>query len=148
MNSNDNIVQTVQRVLESWAMMFVEPVESSLSCFNPEQPLFISQVNYQGPTSGSFWVIVQEPFIKALTANLLDDGDEDDGTLIIDGAKELANLISGNLLTELFGIEKAYALEAPTVSITETSSVNIAKLPYLTCFKADDCPVALSFSLE
>jgi hypothetical protein len=128
-------------------MMMVEPNSAGLKSFDSTQPVVISSVNYSGPTKGSFFVLAQEPFLKALAANLLDGDDAEDSTFLIDGAKEVANLLSGNLLTELFGTERAYALDAPSISTCDISSLHDEALPHLICFTADECPIALYYTL-
>jgi CheY-specific phosphatase CheX len=89
--------------------------------------------------------MVQEPFMRALLSNLLDT-DEQSERMLVDGAKELCNLLSGNLLTELFGNEKAFSLQAPIVTVSDVSTASKTSWPHLLCFEADQCPLALSFA--
>ena len=137
------------RLLEEWGMMIVEPADSSISQFNPESPFYVSTIKFKGAVNGEYQILAQKDFAESLVSNLLGESiEEDDDTSAADALREMANVLSGNLLTTCYGKDTVFELTSPEVhSISLDQAKQFFKKP-IFCYRGDESPVAISFSLD
>ena len=145
---NEAVNRTIVRVLEDWAMMMLDPLESSPRLYAGDDAVYMGSAEFHGPVNGRYFVICKLPFMTALAANLLGaeetPGDED----CSDALREMVNVLSGNLLTESYGVDCAFKLTAPLVQqVKPVELEELFKRPVFS-FAADGEPVSIGFALE
>lgn len=137
------------KLLEDWGLMLVEPADSSFKTFKPDQNFYLASIRFKGAVNGEYQVLTQSEFAKTLVANLLGDevsSEVDSSTK--DALCEMANVMSGNLLTTCYGEDTVFELSSPTVSeLTSSEAQKFFSKP-IFCYLADDCPVGFSFALD
>lgn len=143
----EDIAQVLNRVLEDWAMMMVEPAEEEgpQELFQDDEPCYVATLAFKGVVSGSYSAVCQREFADNLTANLV--GDEVGEDEFKDALKELINVVSGNLLTAKWGEDTVFELSSPKVD--ELSKEEALKVlchhPFF--LKGDDAPIAFTFNV-
>lgn len=137
------------RLLEDWGLMIVEPADSSFKTFNQESDFYLASIKFKGAVNGEYQVLTQSEFANALVSNLLgEDLTDDVESASRDALCEMANVMSGNLLTTCYGEETVFELTSPTVKeLSKDEAKEFFKKPVF-CYLADDCPVGFSFSLD
>lgn len=105
---------TIVRILEDWGLFMVE-VPATPPVFRPEEPLLVSSIRFRGPIQGEFRFLCQRPFAEALSSNLLGSDSPVDERVLADALREMANVMSGNLLTSSFGEDAVFDLSSPEV---------------------------------
>ena len=145
---NAEIEQTAVRILEDWALMLVEPIDKEEQVFAADEPYLVTQVKFKGPFDGTYSFVCQRGFARALTGNLIGDEADFSESNHEDALRELANVLSGNLLTNTFGEDLVFGLTSPEYSErTELELgplLNGAKFVY----RGDDEPIAIMFKLN
>lgn len=149
MNPKDVIKIAIPRLLGDWAMMLAEPVDSNPTILDSNEPVILASVKFNGPFSGTFLVGSQRSFLHVLSDNLIGESEIDSKeSQMIDTIKELSNVLTGNLLTELYGADVAFALESPRVRCLDVGEMATTFNERTTCFEADGCPFIFQFKLE
>jgi hypothetical protein len=139
------------RIIEDWGLMCVdEAIECNglAPCFDTNKVFFVASVRFKGPFKGAYTVACQDSFAKALVLNLLGTEGSSNVDEMEDGVREFANVLAGNIITQCYGEDTVFALEAPQV--TRMSAAETEKLfgrIGFTCI-ADGEPVAVTFSFE
>lgn len=136
------------KVLEDWAMMLVDPGDDTTDELLAASVLMQSSVSFHGAQSGKVLIVAPSTFLLQLSENLL--GDEERESLGCsaeeDGFKELANVLTGNFLTEAFGDTVVFDLMSPEVSPIEMQSFSeLTKGNDTIAFLADDLPISITF---
>lgn len=150
--SNDHPLLTVSvRVLEDWAMMLPDQVGADDCPFDLEKPIYMAWVDVKGLIEGALSIVTQRNFINALSHNLL-GADADEETSPSDGEdalREMVNVLAGNYFTEAYGDGVVFDLVNPNVNeIPPSELARIAARKVKYYFVADDCPVAVTFSVR
>lgn len=150
MNREAHVLEKVAvTVLEKWAMMMVDPTDSSTSIFEIDQPLYRSSIRVDGPFHGEISIVAQKPFLDALTNNLLGDCASASEEVAQDAFREMGNVLAGNFITEAYGNDVAFDVLNPQVSeINETELQTILSVPQVYYFAADDSPVVIAFCIK
>ena len=107
----------LSRVLEQVAFVFPEPMTES-DKIDPAAESFIEiSLRYWGASSGRVALILPASLSRQFSAGMLGlDPDTDDTTdSQTDAAKEIGNIVTGQVLTELFGSRAIYNMAAPEV---------------------------------
>lgn len=105
------IYQVVVSTFEELGFMFpLEEEEEAAPKTTGIGKIMIS-VEFNGPTSGSVLLEMQEGVAEELAENMLCD--EVNESMILDVAGEAGNVICGNLLPMIYGESAVYNLEAP-----------------------------------
>lgn len=139
------------KVLEDWALMLVDEIpEVSPEIFDKEKPVYMSWINLSGVIDGAVSIVTQENFMKILAGNLLGNIEEEPHMEDLrDAFKEMGNVLAGNFITEAYGEDVVFDLLNPNVSeISFTDLERFAKRNVVFGFMADDCPVAMTFSIK
>ena len=111
------LYRVAEEVLASLAFMLpVPPEETSQQGDEQRSPTCAASVGFTGDASGSVMLAAWEEMLPQLAANMLGlpEGDpEATPDQQQDALMELANVICGNLLTEIWGPEAACTLSPP-----------------------------------
>ena len=152
LEDNDHPLLTVTvRVLEDWAMMLPEQVEPEACPFDVTQPIYMAWVDVRGLINGALSIVTQKNFMDALACNLLGREPEEatDQSEEIDALSEMVNVLAGNYFTEAYGEGVVFDLINPNVNqIPPSELARIANRKIKYYFVADDCPVAVTFSVK
>lgn len=145
----EDMNQVAVRILEDWAMMLVEPMEGDWhDAFPKDAKFIIGQLKFRGVVSGSYCVVCQENFAKALARNLLGSDEELPESQLNDGICEMVNVFSGNLLTSAYGEDPVFDLTSPISFKANWAQVEEALSGYALCYLADGEPVVVGFLPE
>ena len=88
------------------------------------------QVTFSGPSEGGLLVIISTAALPELTANMLglDDGVAPPEDHQKDALREALNVICGNLLPRLGGVEAVFDIQAPEILGAETARTQLEKI--------------------
>ena len=117
-NELDKVLYRVaEEVLASLAFMLpVPPEETSQQGDEQRWRTWVASVAFTGQANGSVMLVAREEMLPQLAANMLglpEGSEEASADQQHDALTELANVICGNLLTEMWGPEAAYTLSPP-----------------------------------
>ena len=117
------LAQTVKRVFEDAAFVFLSPAESGVP---PAATLMTARLAFAAVDArGALSLTATPGFANLLARNMLglDDGAEISESSRVDALGEAVNLVAGKVLREWLGAEARYVLAAPVVGVgTPTSS--------------------------
>lgn len=135
-------------VLEDWAMMMVEPLAPGTCSFLGDDQCRIVEVDIVGPKNALLSIACQPKFLLNVARNVLghDDDEEVPDEVLCDALKELANVVAGNFVTELYGKDDAYRLLGFRISEDEPRNVCDAFGEYAVSVFGDDEPVLITFT--
>ncbi len=105
----------VGRMLEDAAFIFAEPPEIAPPPFSGT--VIEAWLSFSGREEGELWIAADEQLAAELAANLLGE-DAGDPTVAARGAEalgELANVLAGSLVVELYGDEVPCRLGVPAI---------------------------------
>ena len=138
-------------MLADWAMMLVEEVEEGDEpSFDPDATFYTASAKYSGVFDGELIVVCQQAFSDILVQNVLglSPDEEVSDADRKDALQELANVVSGNLLTEAFGTEAVFDL--PDYLVGECSFEKVKEYLGDDClsYLADDEPVTFRLEID
>ncbi|MCP4633798.1 MAG: chemotaxis protein CheX [candidate division Zixibacteria bacterium] len=145
------ISEVVCEILQSTAFIFPEPADLSDGIAFDENEFLLAHLTFNGYREGEVSFITTTGLLVELAANLL--GEDEENSIseekYSDAAKEILNIISGQILTTLFGEREVFNLTPPevrTIKGEELFSI-LEESPY--CFSiADDNPIITTFALK
>ena len=147
----DVINETVSAVLEQTAFMFPEPADMDSGVPFEDFEYVLVTLNFSGDKSGGTKMLLPIDFCAELSANLLgeDIGDVDPEENNFDSARELLNIVSGQLLVNLFGEEALFSLTDLAVKKIESESYfKMIEGTEYHCCMVDDYPVITIITLQ
>ncbi|MEM1355080.1 MAG: chemotaxis protein CheX [Planctomycetota bacterium] len=143
------IQEVVPEVLEQLAFVFADPAEADELPGGLEQG-FAVRVKINGAATGSLTVVSGRDICAELAANLTGDDPEDVEPESAEMAlMELANVLCGQLLTRVAGVEPVFDLEAPTALDSPPEQWQaLHDNEWTVAFLADDCPFLVLLELS
>lgn len=147
----DIINETVSGVLEQTAFMFPEPVDMASGVSFEDFEYVLVKLNYSGYKDGTVQMIIPVDFCAELSANLLGEeiGDVDPEENNFDSAKELLNIVSGQLLVDLYGNEALFSLiDLEVKKLEKDEFFSIIEDCEYHCCMVDDYPVITIFTSQ
>lgn len=138
-------------VLEETAFIFSDELEEE-----DRQEVNVNQwapngyvVNFTGEHAGSIHFWGDKDFAKLIAVNMLGYSEDEEipDKVIDDSLKELTNVLTGNMLTSLFGEEPLFDLSVPEKISHDTIDQDINK-PSSVWLNADEHTVLISLSVE
>ena len=140
--------QLIPEVLEQHAFVFTDIVDHDEAlASNPGGSAISAEVEFRnGAQKGYCRLIAPVELCVSIAANVL--GCEPDDEMAINAAadafKEVANVCTGHVLTQVFGIETTFDILAPYVSnLNEDQWQEALEQPDQLYYLADDFPVLL-----
>lgn len=150
---NDIITESVVDIFEKVAFLFPVPVEESddISAEECTQNICLG-IRFTGYANGDFIISLPKELTKEISANMLgiDEDDPDVEQKSIDAAKEILNIVCGNMLPKVYGDEPVFHLSAPykienmEEKISENGSDNHTKIQ----LDVDDNIVTVAFTAD
>ena len=112
---DEQLYRVSTETIESLALMFLVD-EDEAAIIDPDEAT-IAQVDFAGPFGGSVLLRVTEDLLPELAANMLGRPGEQDVSVEHqhDALKELANVICGNILPEVGGVEAVFNVSSPAI---------------------------------
>lgn len=138
------------RVLEQTAFMFPEPAEINDGFSFGECEMINATVKFDGEENGMISLIIPYELCRELSSNMLgediDKTDSDEREM--DAAREVVNMIAGQVLTDLYGETAVFNLRPPeTVRLSSDDFHEVIEKRDYACSIADDHPIITIFSL-
>lgn len=96
-------------------LSFMLPMPDDGEKHTPPAVEIVAAVRFRGPFSGRLLVGAPRAFLPPLAANMLGEDDVESEVQQLDALAEVANVICGNLLPALAGVEAVFDFEAPQV---------------------------------
>jgi chemotaxis protein CheY-P-specific phosphatase CheC len=131
-------------VLEQTAFLFPETVDLNDGVSFDEHEMVWASINYSGDREGEVTLIIPMALCQELSTNLLGEDAEnnDEKDKAIDAAKEILNIITGQLLTRMYGERALFNLSAPQIKdfVQEEFFGTLEQKDYI-CNMVDDYPV-------
>lgn len=148
-SKHDALREVIGRVLEQAAFVFTAD-DIDLSGFSPEKsPLIDVTVRFSGGHSGVLQLILPLSLCEEFAVNML--GTEP-GELLsrdsqVDAGMEVANMVAGQLMTQVYGTEAIINLSAPSAVEMPSASFfpHLASREYVCCM-VDERPVIAVFT--
>jgi CheY-specific phosphatase CheX len=113
-DAQETLERVIVDVLERFAFMFAETCEESRDAVDGG---YAVELTFSGPDCGSLRIAANDVMCRELAVNVLgaDDVDELDPSAPGDALKELANIVLGQLVADLFGEKAVFGLSIPTL---------------------------------
>jgi len=150
-NIKEILSETVCRVMEQTAFVFPEPIDLSDGIGFDDYDMLAVNLSFNGDSEGDMSFMVPMELCTEIAANLL--GEEDEASIsddsCQDSAKEMLNIIVGQLLTKLYGEKAIFNLTPPEVRPLTKDELfaEVDDKPY-ACFMADDYPIIITFQAK
>ena len=147
------ITESVVDIFEKAAFLFPIPIEETEEgCSDEDGQMICIGITFNGPSNGEFIISLPKELTKEISANMLgiDEDDPDVEQKSIDAAKEILNIVCGNILPKIYGEEPIFYLSAPYIlerledGINETKNYDITKIQ----MDVDDNIVTFIFAVE
>ncbi len=144
-DAQETLKRVVVDVLERFAFMFAESCEDHPDA---SDDWYVVELTFRGPDCGVLRIAANDVMCQELAVNVLgtDDVDELEPSAPGDALKELANIVLGQVVADLFGDEAVFALSIPTLLTTVDNSTlrdEVASIALLV----DDEPLIASLAI-
>lgn len=150
-NNKDLINSTVCNVLEHTAFLFPEVADLSEGIEFEDFDFVRVRLNISGDEDGEVMMMAPAEFCLELSANMLGEDIKKDESVEkhMDALKEALNIITGQLLTEIYGEKAVFDLSAPEAEVIEKEAFFelISKHDY-SLVMSDEFPVITIFSVK
>lgn len=136
-------------VLEHAAFMFPEPADMSDGLPLGEFEMVAVTISFRGKKRGTLEMIAPVDFCEELASNMLgeDISETRSENKHHDAAKEIVNMIAGQLLLELYGKDALFNLAAPQIrQISKEELFAVIDQKEYACSLVDDYPVIVIFT--
>jgi chemotaxis protein CheY-P-specific phosphatase CheC len=150
-NFKDTLGEIVGKVFEQTAFLFPEPADLLDGISFDDFELILVNLQFAGAREGEVRLIIPLELCRELTANLLgeDMGDIDERDKSIDAAKEILNIITGQLLTEIYGQKAVFDLKSPQVQeLTREELFSSLEGKDYICRTIDDYPIIATLTVN
>jgi CheY-specific phosphatase CheX len=142
--------EVISAVMEQTAFMFPEPAGLEDGFTFDELEVVVVTLRFSGDREGEMSLVFPVELCHELAANILGEekADEISRDQCADAAKEMLNIITGQMLTRLFGDGALFNLSAP-VCIDPAQEEFFAALEErdFACFRIDTYPVIATFMI-
>jgi CheY-specific phosphatase CheX len=133
---------TAAAVLENAAFLFVDddPVDIR------EHSYIGGAIKFKGVSTGNVQLWVTKEVADSIARNMLgyDDYDIVSEQKRVDALKEMLNMVTGNLLIDLYGDDDVFELEIPEL----LESCNVSRMPeFAVVISAESIPVMVGMDL-
>jgi CheY-specific phosphatase CheX len=132
-------------VLERFAFMFAESCDER---YEAGDGGYAVELSFSGPDCGTLRIAANEVMCRELAVNVLgaDDIDELDPSAPCEALKELANIVLGQLVADMFGDKAVFALSIPTL-LTDVGNAPLRDEVASVTLLVDDEPLIASLAV-
>lgn len=148
---NDEIVDVLKEVtvsvLETAAFLFIDEEELELTdCV--DQKMTGGEINFSGHKNGRVNLWMSSEALDATAKNMLGLDDESEVSIKQqnDALLEILNMISGNVLTSIFGDKVVFKLSIPQIILHNQLSESIPQT--FAVISAEAGPIVIAFDLN
>ncbi len=145
----DALRDVIGRVLEQAAFMFTDD-DANLFGFDPTRvPLVQVTVNFSGSHSGAVELILPLSLCEEFAVNMLgtEPGEPLSRESQTDAGMEIANMVAGQFMTQVYGTDAVINLSAPTaVEMPPADFFPYLKTHEHVCCMIDDRPIIALFT--
>jgi chemotaxis protein CheY-P-specific phosphatase CheC len=141
--------EVLRQVLEQTAFVFVDSETTLENIDATSLELIRISVSFSGAREGSVSLILPLELCREFSNNMLGQppSDSDSRESQIDAAKEVANIMTGQLLTEIYGKQEIFSQSAPEVSeLPLDQFYKVLEENEYNCSSVDDYPVIVMMS--
>ena len=114
MNLEMDLYQMAATTFEEFAFMFVAPEYEDSAIYSIKEPKFVAKVEFSGPHSGKLIIKTCDSILESLAENMLGDENVSDKQRR-DALGEIANVVCGNVLPKVYGVEAVFNIAGPEV---------------------------------
>lgn len=116
MDYNDIISNTITAMLEEAAFVFSDPINSKEVDKERKENLFGFKIEFSNYASGIIAVFAEKEVATIIAANMLgcEEDDEEAEENAESALKEFTNILTGNIITSVYGTEPVIDLSLPT----------------------------------
>lgn len=150
---NEKLLQQLndvtRRVLEQSAFIFADEIENLDEMAVHSMEMVQVTLDYSGKESGEVSLILPRDLCTEVCNNMLGAGAEDcmAGEYALDSAKELANIVVGQFLTEVYGSNQTFNQSTPRIKTLTAEELSVLLNEEDCTFAvADSQPVIAMFS--
>ena len=125
MENNSVILDSVCKlILEELAFLFCDSQDATAFDYSQIEDAHKASLRFEGPKCGKIELAAGQNLCLLLAANMLgvEPDEEMAGTHASDALKEALNVITGRFLTEAYGVEAVFSLNAPEMGEIEDLS--------------------------
>jgi len=146
----ETVNEVICKVLEQTAFIFPEPADLSDGLNLDDFEMLEATVSFGGEREGTLELIVPVEFCRELASNILgeDIAEAESEEKHVDAAKEIVNIIAGQLLPRLYGEKALFNLTPPqTRQLSKEEFFSAIDQKEYACSMADDYPIIVVFTL-
>lgn len=117
-NHKEIIAESIVDIFEKVAFLFPMPADEETDmCGDPGNEMTCIGLSFHGHTKGESVLSLPTHLTREIAANMLgiDDEDPDVDQKSLDAAKEILNIICGNILPRIYGEGPVFYLNAPYI---------------------------------
>lgn len=143
-NRRESLNEIVVKVFEQTAFLFLERADLAGGISFDDMELIHVHISFSGDAEGEVSIILPLEMCRELSSNILgeDISEADERDKSIDAVKEILNIITGQLLTKLFGFKALFNLSAPQVmELNREEFFSAIEAKDYTCHLAEEYPV-------
>ena len=145
--NRETVGAVVSRVFAQAAFLFPEPADAPPPLAADDRQFLRVGVRFEGTRSGLVELILPVELCTEIAANML--GTDPESAALPDyredAARELVNIITGQLLTELYGGREKFRQSPPSiVQLTPDYLAAVLESPDLVCVLVDESPVLVT----
>ena len=150
-NCMESLNEVVSKVFEQTAFLFPEPANLADGISFDDLELFLVTITFSGEAEGDVSLILPIEMCRELSSNILgeDAGETEDREKYIDAVKEILNIITGQLLTKLFGHKALFNLSAPQImELNREEFFSTIEQKDYSCHLIEQYPVITTLTLR
>lgn len=150
-NRRESLNEIVVRVFEQTAFLFLEPADLAGGISFDNMELVQVHISFSGDAEGEVSLVLPLEMCRELSSNILgeDISESDDRDKCIDAIKEVLNIITGQLLTKLFGYRALFNLSSPQVmELNREEFFSTIEEKDYTCHFAEEYPVITTLMIK
>lgn len=144
----EQVEETCTRILEDWAMMMVEPSSAEEFSEADAPAHMVSVIRFTGKVNGEYRIWCGDEFAATLATNLLGLMEDASNEEKLDSLREMANVLCGNILTELYGTDSVFDLKIPEIVTPVDDTPEGWQQEETIWLLGDDAPLAMTFVVD
>jgi len=147
----ETVTSTYIETLENIAFIFSDKIDQGRAedKLEQEENFYSSSMKYSGAYQGNLKLITEKSLCRIIADNMLGGIEDESEEILLDGLKELTNVICGKLITEIAGEEPIVDLSIPDInSVANESIVEAIQSEDSLSFDSDGHLVVIQFDIQ